>query len=410
MQEGWKTIVQKVSTKKEISERLSPDDYEKRNYNYVRAMDQLVCRKAREIVKILSPDSWQAPILDVGGGAGSFARILSGSREENVQADLIDLPETIKAAKEIYNNPDDWKSVTVIEGDFCTYDFHREKKYGLIILSNFLHAYGEDEAKNILNKAVSLLKPDGIILIHDYFPDRPGKSPQKGPIYDLNMMLNTYNGMCHETAQIIKWLELEGMKNILIRDLETDTSVIAVSATKGSDLLFTPSEAAGLKEWVYYALKEGFSRAELILAKEIITGSWVRKKCECGCPLFGNNLQCPPNGMNSEETKNMLKSYSWGIVLEGMPPGKKFHKKLLALERKAFLNGFHKAFVFGAGHCPVCDECPKDDECRFPDRARPSMEGSGIDVYETVKKVGINLKPVTDSKMYVKYIGLLMLK
>jgi hypothetical protein len=38
------------------------------------------------------------------------------------------------------------------------------------------------------------------------------------------------------------------------------------------------------------------------------------------------------------------------------------------------------------------------------------MEGSGIDVYETAKKVGINLKPVTESKMYVKYIGLLMLK
>ncbi len=75
------------------------------------------------------------------------------------------------------------------------------------VLSNFLHAYGPDEAEQLLQRAVSMLKPGGMVVIHDYFPDRTGRSPQKGALYDLAMMLNTFNGACHTTATIGAWLE-----------------------------------------------------------------------------------------------------------------------------------------------------------------------------------------------------------
>jgi predicted metal-binding protein len=113
--------------------------------------------------------------------------------------------------------------------------------------------------------------------------------------------------------------------------------------------------------------------------------------------------------MDSVATKEMLESYSWAILLEGAPPGRDFHRKLLRMEKRAFLAGFHKAFVLGAGPCPVCERCPEDGLCRYPDQARPSMEGSGIDVYSTASGAGIHLKPVTDKDQYVKYIGLLLL-
>ena len=109
-------------------------------------------------------------------------------------------------------------------------------------------------------------------------------------------------------------------------------------------------------------------------------------------------------------TEKILGSYSFGVILEGMPPGRAFYQKLLALEKKAFLKGFYKALAFGAGHCPICDKCPGEGTCRHPEKARPSMEGSGIDVYGTAKNAGINLHPVKDSRQYVKYIGLLLLE
>jgi predicted metal-binding protein len=114
--------------------------------------------------------------------------------------------------------------------------------------------------------------------------------------------------------------------------------------------------------------------------------------------------------MNKKELEEMLKSYKWALLLEDTPPGKAFHEKLLSMEKKAFLAGFHKAFVFGAGPCPVCEKCSKEGTCRYPDKARPSMEGSGIDVYLTAFSAGINLKPVAEKDRYVKYIGLLLLE
>jgi predicted metal-binding protein len=99
--------------------------------------------------------------------------------------------------------------------------------------------------------------------------------------------------------------------------------------------------------------------------------------------------------------------------LEDLATGYWYSEVLFAaLELKLFdiLDGFHKAFVFGAGPCPVCESCPTDGSCRHSDLARPSMEGSGIDVFETAENAGIPLKPLRQKDHYIKYFGLLLLE
>ncbi len=423
MRPRWQALVQKTAQANKSSQKTdfaSADsqgqNYALRTLNYVKATDALVRQKSREIAKALEPVSWQGPVLDVGGGAGTLARTLLEQRddnhkspgaEKNCDAILLELPEVIVAAKKIYTEKTCWDSLRVIEGDFRSYTFDHDEQYGLILLSNFLHAYGPQEARQLLAKAIDRLKPGGHILIHDYFPDRCGRSPQKGTLYDLNMMLNTYDGRCHDSWTVKKWLQQKKLKHILVRDLSTDTSIIVASnRPPDADLI----EDGLFQEWIYAALEEGFQQARLLPVKDIETGSWVRKKCRFGCEGYGRNLQCPPYGLSLNETKELLASYSWCLVLEGMPPGSLFHKKLLSLEKRAFLAGHHKAFAFGAGPCPVCDECSGDNVCRHPDLARPSMEASGIDVYETAKTAGISLKPVQEKGQYVKYIGLLLLR
>ncbi|MBA3037501.1 MAG: hypothetical protein FP814_13550, partial [Desulfobacterium sp.] len=363
--------------------------------------------------------SWQLPLLDIGGGAGSLGRALikSKTNDEKMQTDIIpisalyELPEVIIAAQKLYTDKDDWRYFEIMEGDFRFHEFEERKEFGLILMSNFLHAYGHKEAHELFQKAVSLLKTGGMILIHDYFPDRRGRSPQKGTLYDLNMMLNTYNGTCHESTTIKCWLEEAGFPKVKVIDLDTDTSVILAAQNEFHDnAAFDKNEKIYRDEWVYAAVDEGFQNAVILPVAKIATGSWVRQKCRFGCKEFGKNLQCPPYSMNNGETEEMLKSYSWCMLVEDMPPGRKFHKKLLNLEKRLFLSGYHKAFSFGAGPCPVCKKCPEDNTCRHPDKARPSMEASGIDVYKTAKAAGINLKPVSEKGRYVKYIGLLLLE
>jgi predicted metal-binding protein len=82
---------------------------------------------------------------------------------------------------------------------------------------------------------------------------------------------------------------------------------------------------------------------------------------------------------------------------------------MLELERAAFLAGHPKALSFVAGPCSLCDECRPDD-CLQPDRARPSLEAAGVDVYAAAAAVGWRLDPVQDHESPVAYLGLLLVE
>ena len=407
----------------------SLDNYAERNFHYVRALDQLARHKAGQIVEILARETWTPPVLDLGGGAGSLCRLLVASLtgahrkkrthfsaagdETDGPADtsaafrgvLLDLPEVIEAALKIYPDQSDWEGIETIGADFRFRAAEKDRTFGLIVMSNFLHAYGEKDARKLLEKAIGLLKPGGKVLIHDYFPDRLGCNPQKGPIYDLAMMLNTYDGECHEASRVVSWLNAAGLRESVVLDLETDSSLILAGEKLSRDHL-VPLPL----QWADIAISEGFRRAVPIPTENIVTAPWVRLKCRYGCEGFGKNLQCPPYGRDDLETVRLLSSYQWALLLEGAPPGRQFHQRLISLEKKAFLSGLHKAFALGAGPCTVCDRCPGEGACNRSDLARPSMEASGIDVYQTAKEAGLHLAPVKEKGQYVKYLGLLLLE
>ena len=165
----WEKLTEAVSLEK--AKEITEPSYKERNLRYVASTDTLVRQKSGEIVQLLKPEKIRGPILDVGGGAGSLVRAVM-EVVDDPRAVLFDIPEVIDAAHTLYPDSKDWAGITPVGGDFRTHGF--EEKFSLICMSNFLHAYGADEARELLLKAVSLLDADGFLLIHDYFPDRSG--------------------------------------------------------------------------------------------------------------------------------------------------------------------------------------------------------------------------------------------
>jgi len=406
MQENWQQLTEKIQGQPKKEPELA---YRERNFRYVRAMDRLVQQKALEIAGLCLKIGVPGPLLDVGGGAGTLLRSIreqlkNGGRQDIAfSAELFDLPEVIDAARQLYPEQTAWEGIELSEGDFRSHHFPR--RYGCVILSNFLHAYGAAEARVLLAKAVDLLAEGGGILIHDYFPDYSPAVPEKGALYDLCMMQNTFNGACHEMKTIRRWLtDMSAGASLPVSTfgLTTDSAVMLIGG---------PPEWHNLPPvWEAIGQELGFDRISQISPSDVVTAPWVAQKCRFGCRGFGGNLQCPPYSPGHEQTREILDCYTTAILVQGQPPGKNFHEQLLALEREAFLAGYHKALVYGAGPCTLCPECAVDEACRQPGRARPAMEACGIDVYETVHKAGWDLNVVRDKSAFVKYIGLLLVE
>ena len=161
-------------------------------------------------------------------------------------------------------------------------------------------------------------------------------------------------------------------------------------------------------QFVKAAVRLGAIRAKVVAPAGVVTGHWVRWKCQFGCGGFGTSLVCPPNTPTPAETRAMLDEYSSAILFEG--PGGQIKKIAVALEREIFLAGYYKALGLGSGPCHLCDDCACDEGCRHPDEARPSMEACGIDVYATARRHGFTINVVRTRKDPQHYFGLVLIQ
>ncbi|NOX26174.1 MAG: class I SAM-dependent methyltransferase, partial [Deltaproteobacteria bacterium] len=171
----------------------------------------------------------QSPILDIGGGAGALSRRLLQDLPKG-RAVLLEMAEILTAARKLYPRKNQWTGMELRPGDFRNTKF--TERFATIIMANILHIYAPDEARRLLAKAAGLLVPGGLLLVHDYFPDRPGPALAKGSLYDLNMMLNTCEGRCHDSGSIAAWFKEAGLSAIEINDLNSDSGIICARSKR----------------------------------------------------------------------------------------------------------------------------------------------------------------------------------
>lgn len=156
------------------------------------------------------------------------------------------------------------------------------------------------------------------------------------------------------------------------------------------------------------AVQMGALSAKIIAPADVVTGEWVRWKCQFGCGGFGTSLVCPPHTPRPAETRKLLDGYTRAVLFES-PPGQT-KKIAVELERKLFLSGLYKAFGMGAGPCGLCETCTFQEGCRHPHQARPSMEACGIDVYATARKQGYTINVTRTRRDPQHYFGLVLIE
>lgn len=164
-------------------------------------------------------------------------------------------------------------------------------------------------------------------------------------------------------------------------------------------------------QYLAMILGKGVDSAVVVETSRVVTAPWVRMKCQFGCAGYSESLCCPPRTPTPDEMRQILDSYTFGVLLhrqikKGSKQVERLSETAVDVERAMFLDGYYKAWTLGSGPCDRCKTCNMEG-CLHPDRARPSMEACGIDVYATARGYELPIQVVrkrTDERNFYALI------
>lgn len=369
---------------------------------YTEAMACCAKAKANEMLFLFEGLDISGEMLDIGSGSGALAAVFL-NRFPSLSVSLVDLPEVLEISGKKMNEEGLETRTTLVSANILEAWPLEEKQFDIIMFSNIVHAFSGAELPHLLNQATARLKPKGLLIIHDFFLEH---FPSKSALFDLNMFINTYNGRVFSSDEVMEGLAAQGLRHTGLIPLKTDTAVIV--GASGPDILSRLRQDP-VQLLMARTLRLGFSDCRLIHAKDILVSRWPVLKCRYGCDHYGSP-HCPPSAPVAEDTSKVISGYRSALIVQGEPPSRDFQRMVLQAEREAFLLGFNRAFAYWAGPCSLCKTCAGDQNCHNKKDTRPSMEGAGIDVYETVRAAGLSLRTLTDKNDFVKYFGLILLE
>lgn len=202
--------------------------YLERLTRYIGAMDAVAKIKAQQILAVCGDVLGGGEILDVGAGSGAMAAGFL-TRFPGFSATLLDLPEVLDLTRGFMEERGLSGRVSYCSGNVLEPWSLPAGRFQLVIVSNLIHVYGEDEAAHILASAARCLAVDGLLLVHDFFPEHFAHA---AAVYDLNMFLNTYNGRLFPSGWVQDKLRREDLVASALIPLPTDTALIVAARRK----------------------------------------------------------------------------------------------------------------------------------------------------------------------------------
>jgi predicted metal-binding protein len=179
----------------------------------------------------------------------------------------------------------------------------------------------------------------------------------------------------------------------------------AVRRTPASDRRQSPE----LEKYVALAKRLKMVDALIISPSEICFDIRALLKCRWGCDdSFQGTVRCHDGGTTLAERMEMVKSYG-NVLLAHSHDARDVSKAVLEIEREAYLNGLY--FAFAVRSCNLCRACKvkKGGTCPTPESVRPCEGQFGIDVFKTVRRLGLPCEPLRNKDDVQNRYGFVLL-
>ena len=151
-------------------------------------------------------------VLDLGaGGAPWSIAILKACAQGS--AVINDLPGIIDVAAAKTSEHGVADRCELRPGDFHTIDIE-DAAYDIVVLGHVCRTEGEDGARHLIERAFNALRPQGRLLLADYFTDVERKFNPHAVIMGTTMMASTKKGSTFTHQQFSEWLRDAGFAQI----------------------------------------------------------------------------------------------------------------------------------------------------------------------------------------------------
>lgn len=160
--------------------------------------------------------------------------------------------------------------------------------------------------------------------------------------------------------------------------------------------LRTKRGPAAFGKYAAMARELGAADALVVSSKDVVVDGRTYLKCMYGCTGWNANWTCPsaPGALKPWEFEPLLRRYAGGVLIH-CGDKRSSHEISAKVEAAAFRDGHY--FAFSMSDCAICERCTFPGEpCRDPARARPAMQGVGIDVFATVRKFNLPISTLAD--------------
>jgi SAM-dependent methyltransferase len=224
--QAWSKLSQAVKTGKPVrKKRRTRSELE----SFLMAMYNNASGLAPRITREIDL-SQRRHFLDLGGGPGTYA-IHFCQANPGLKATVFDLATTAPFARKTIRRFGLGSRIDFQAGDYL-HDAV-QGTYDVAWLSQILHSMGPESCRTVIEKAVSVLEPGGLILVHEFLLNDTHDGPLFPALFALNMLVNTEEGRAYSEGEIKDMLVKAGVRSIRRLPFRGPTDSGILSGTVG---------------------------------------------------------------------------------------------------------------------------------------------------------------------------------
>jgi SAM-dependent methyltransferase len=151
-------------------------------------------------------------VLDLGAGGAPWS-ISILHHNATATAVVNDLPDVLRVAERKVAEHDVGERVEWLPGDFHEVEIE-PAGFDIVVLGHICRTEGADGAQRLIARAYEALRPEGRLILADYFTDIERKFNPHAVLMGTTMMASTLKGFTFTHRQFSEWIRAAGFESI----------------------------------------------------------------------------------------------------------------------------------------------------------------------------------------------------